>query len=99
MSVTDDLITENLIRSEQHMVLSEATLIIHGMDPHLIAEAGGCGWQRPLRPHLAGLGVLGIEVEPAVGVESGVPLLAGHQVLVVDVAGPLVVVLDVSRGN
>ena len=55
--------------------------------------------QGPLRPVLAALRHLGIEVESALAVQRCVPFLSRGQVLVVNIARPLVEIFNIAGGN
>ena len=55
--------------------------------------------QGPLRPVLAALRHLSIEVESALAVQRCVPFLSRGQVLVVNITRPLVEIFNIARGN
>ena len=66
---------------------------------NLIGQRGGEGREGPLGPVLPGLCDPGVEVQSALAVQRRVPLLAGGQVLVVNIARPLGEIFNIAGRN
>ena len=66
---------------------------------NLTSQRRGERRQGPLRPVLAALRHLGVEVESGLTVQRCVPFLSTGQVLVVNIARPLVEIFNIPGGN